>query len=239
MCLLALGEVVRAGAGGRGRDRGGRRDCSLWEHRLVKADDLSRIDAAFFTMNGYVSVIFFVFWAADIFLTMTMPVFEDARLEPIRRKVEAEERLSFDDGVTLYRSPDLLGVGWLANVVRERMSGNKTFFNVNRHINPTDVCVASCRLCAFGKRAKDPKAYTMSLEQVWETWQGTSATSEAVDGVSHRRRAASGADSGLVLPDAAGLETALSPGAPEGVHHGHEIGYLAHRRAKLTPLGKY
>ncbi len=41
----------------------------LWEHRLVKADDLSRIDAAFFTMNGYVSVIFFVFWAADIFLT--------------------------------------------------------------------------------------------------------------------------------------------------------------------------
>jgi 4-hydroxybenzoate polyprenyltransferase len=40
----------------------------LWEHRLVRADDLSRIDAAFFTMNGYVSVIFFVFWAADIFL---------------------------------------------------------------------------------------------------------------------------------------------------------------------------
>ena len=40
----------------------------LWEHRLVKADDLSRIDAAFFTMNGYVSVIFFVFWATDIFL---------------------------------------------------------------------------------------------------------------------------------------------------------------------------
>ena len=38
---------------------------------------------------------------------------------------------------------------------------------MNRHINPTDVCVASCRLCAFGKRAKDPKAYTMSLEEVW------------------------------------------------------------------------
>ncbi len=40
----------------------------VWEHRLVKADDLSRVDAAFFTMNGYVSVIFFVFWASDIFL---------------------------------------------------------------------------------------------------------------------------------------------------------------------------
>jgi len=96
------------------------------------------------------------------------PTFEDARLRPIADKVEAGERLNFDDGVTLYRSPDLLGVGWMANRVRERMHGNVTYFNVNRHINPTDVCVASCRLCAFGKRAKDPKAYTMSLEQVWE-----------------------------------------------------------------------
>jgi aminodeoxyfutalosine synthase len=96
------------------------------------------------------------------------PVFSDARLEPIRRKVEAQERLSFDDGVTLYRSTDLLGLGWLANMVRERLHGNRTYFNVNRHLNPTDVCVASCKLCAFGKRVRDPKAYTMSLEEVWE-----------------------------------------------------------------------
>jgi len=96
------------------------------------------------------------------------PVFNDSRLLAIRDKVGGRERLSFDDGVTLYRSPDLLGVGWMANRVRERLHGDKTFFNVNRHINPTDVCVASCKLCAFGKRVKDPKAYTMSLEQVWE-----------------------------------------------------------------------
>ncbi len=96
------------------------------------------------------------------------PVFLDARLEPIRRKVESQERLSFDDGTTLYRSTDLLGVGWLANAVRERLHGNRTYFNVNRHINPTDVCVASCKLCAFGKRVRDPKAYTMSLDQIWE-----------------------------------------------------------------------
>jgi aminodeoxyfutalosine synthase len=96
------------------------------------------------------------------------PVFSDARLEPIRRKVHAQERLSFDDGLMLYRSSDLLGVGWLANQVRERLHGNRTYFNVNRHINPTDVCVASCKLCAFGKRVRDPKAYTMSLEEVWE-----------------------------------------------------------------------
>ncbi|MBX5496558.1 MAG: aminofutalosine synthase MqnE, partial [Bryobacteraceae bacterium] len=96
-------------------------------------------------------------------------VFEDARLKPILDKVVAGKRLSFEDGLTLYRSPDILAVGYMANLVRERLHGNVTFFNVNRHINPTDVCVASCRLCAFGKKARDPKAYTMSHEQVWET----------------------------------------------------------------------
>src|ERR1700688_3362928 len=96
------------------------------------------------------------------------PVFDDPRLLLIRDKVEGGERLNGDDGLTLYRSPDLLGVGWMANQVRERLHGAKTFFNVNRHINPTDVCVASCKLCAFGKKSKDPKAYTMSLEQVYE-----------------------------------------------------------------------
>ena len=94
-------------------------------------------------------------------------VIDDARLKPILEKVEAGQRLSYDDGVTLYQSPDILTVGYMANLVRERLHGAVTYFNVNRHINPTDVCVASCRLCAFGKHAKDPKAYTMSLEEVW------------------------------------------------------------------------
>src|SRR5438309_3401514 len=89
------------------------------------------------------------------------PEIEDRRLRLIFEKIEAGERLSFDDSVTMYRSFDLLSIGYLANLVRERMHGDITFFNVNRHINPTDVCVASCRLCAFGKRAKDPHAYTM------------------------------------------------------------------------------
>jgi aminodeoxyfutalosine synthase len=97
-----------------------------------------------------------------------MPRVEDARLKHILDKVQAGERLSFEDGVTMYRSSDLLTLGFMANMVRERLHGDVTYFNVNRHINPTDVCVASCRLCAFGKRAKDPHAYTMSLEQVWE-----------------------------------------------------------------------
>ncbi|MBI1790574.1 MAG: aminofutalosine synthase MqnE [Acidobacteria bacterium] len=99
-----------------------------------------------------------------------MPVaIEDRRLKPILEKVEAGVRLSYDDGIALFRTSDLLAAGYMANRVRERRHGDKTYFNVNRHINPTDVCVASCKLCAFGKKAKDPKSYTMSLEQVWET----------------------------------------------------------------------
>jgi aminodeoxyfutalosine synthase len=96
------------------------------------------------------------------------PRFDDSRLTSIAAKVTAGQRLSLEDGVTLYRSPDILGVGYLANLVRERLHGDTTYFNVNRHINPTDVCVASCRLCAFGKRVRDPNAYTMSLEEVWQ-----------------------------------------------------------------------
>jgi aminodeoxyfutalosine synthase len=92
---------------------------------------------------------------------------EDPQLKPILGKVEAGVRLSYEDGLALYRTSDILALGYMANLVRERLHGLTTYFNVNRHINPTDVCVASCRLCAFGKRAKDPKAYTMSLDQVW------------------------------------------------------------------------
>jgi aminodeoxyfutalosine synthase len=92
----------------------------------------------------------------------------DARLKPIAGKVLAGERLSIDDGILLYRSPDLLAVGWLANYVREKRHGNVTYFNVNRHINPTNVCVAHCRLCAFGRDASSPGAYTFALEEIYE-----------------------------------------------------------------------
>src|SRR5213592_1984569 len=95
-------------------------------------------------------------------------VIEDLRLRPILEKVRAGERLSCEDAVTLYRTSDILALGYMANLVRERLHGDVTYFKVNRHINPTDVCVASCRLCAFGKRAKDPNAYSMSMDQVWE-----------------------------------------------------------------------
>ncbi len=94
---------------------------------------------------------------------------DDRALLPIADKVQAGERLSFEDGVTLYRSGDILAVGWLANLVRERLHGDVTYFNVNRHINPTNVCVASCRLCAFGRKKGEAGTYTMALEEAWAT----------------------------------------------------------------------
>ena len=102
----------------------------------------------------------------------------DPRIEAIAEKIFAEERLSFDDGIALYGTGDVLAVGWLANHVRERMHGDITYFNVNRHINPTNVCVAHCRLCAFGRTKGDVAGYTMALEEAWET--AASGYSEAV-----------------------------------------------------------
>jgi aminodeoxyfutalosine synthase len=91
----------------------------------------------------------------------------DQRLAPIAKKVLAGERLSMEDGITLYRTPDLLAVGWLANHVREKLHGNITYYNVNRHINPTNVCVAHCKLCAFGRDPNAPGAYTFALEEIY------------------------------------------------------------------------
>jgi aminodeoxyfutalosine synthase len=99
---------------------------------------------------------------------LAQPNFEDAHLQPIAEKVLAGERLSADEGATLYRTSDLLGLGWIANVVRERRHGDVCYFNINRHINPTNVCVAHCKLCAFGRDPKAPGAYTYALEEIYQ-----------------------------------------------------------------------
>lgn len=89
-------------------------------------------------------------------------------LASIRDKIERGERLSFDDGVFLYDASDLLAVGELANRVRERLHGDACYYNVNTHLNPTNVCVYRCTFCAFRADLKAPKAYTMSDEQILE-----------------------------------------------------------------------
>lgn len=97
--------------------------------------------------------------------------FEDKALNVIEGKVRAGERLSFDDGVLLWETPDLLGVGRLANIVRERMHRDDTFFIHNRHINHTNVCVNICQFCAFGVKKDDPTAYTKSLKEIFDDAQ--------------------------------------------------------------------
>jgi aminodeoxyfutalosine synthase len=92
----------------------------------------------------------------------------DQRLKPIAVKVLANERLTAADGITLYRSPDLLAVGWLANHIREARHGDICYFNVNRHINPTNICVAHCKLCAFGRDPSAPGAYNFALDEIWQ-----------------------------------------------------------------------
>ncbi len=103
---------------------------------------------------------------------------DDRRLEPIAARVLAGQRLSGEDALALYESSDVLAMGWLANQVRERRHGNLAYFNVNRHLNPTNVCVAACRLCAFGRKKDSPGSYTMALEEAWQT--AASGYTEAV-----------------------------------------------------------
>lgn len=96
-----------------------------------------------------------------------MPMEVEAQFRDIRRKVEAGERLSFDDGLLLYdpRVP-LHEVGTLANLVRERKNGNFGYYNINTHLNPTNVCVYRCTFCAFRADLRQPKGYAMTDEQI-------------------------------------------------------------------------
>ena len=89
-----------------------------------------------------------------------------SELARISDKVFSGERLSFEEGVTLYRTSDLHTVGALANWVREKWNGNVGYFNVNRHLNPTNVCVVDCKFCGFARKP-GKGGYTMSLEEAY------------------------------------------------------------------------
>src|SRR5947209_7446572 len=91
---------------------------------------------------------------------------EATRLRAIRAKVEAGQRLSFDDGLALEESNDLFALGEMANLVRERYNGHYGYYNVNTHINPTNVCVYKCDFCAFRADLNDPRAYVMDRDQI-------------------------------------------------------------------------
>ncbi|HLG15445.1 MAG TPA: aminofutalosine synthase MqnE [Blastocatellia bacterium] len=88
-----------------------------------------------------------------------------SELSRLAQKIEDQERLTFEDGLTLFASDDLLAVGGMANKVRERINGNVTYYNVNRHMNYTNVCVSDCAFCSFYRRVRDPEAYDWSVEE--------------------------------------------------------------------------
>ena len=89
----------------------------------------------------------------------------DAKLNEIAAKTEAGARLSFNDGLALYATDDLSALGKLADGMRRRLHGRRTYFNVNRHFNYTNVCYADCKFCGFYRTPRQPDAYTHSVEE--------------------------------------------------------------------------
>jgi len=92
--------------------------------------------------------------------------FMDEALIPVWEKVQAGERLSFEDGVGLLKTNDIAALGRMADHVKREKNGDKVFFVINRHINPTNVCVLSCSFCDYAKKIGDEDAYEMSNEEI-------------------------------------------------------------------------
>ncbi len=89
-------------------------------------------------------------------------------LSEIAEKVDRCERLSKEDAIVLMNSNDLIFVGQLAKKVKERKSEDRAYFNVNRHINLTNICISRCKFCAFSRDIGDPDAYTMTIDNVMD-----------------------------------------------------------------------
>ncbi|HQL49223.1 MAG: Aminodeoxyfutalosine synthase [Acidobacteria bacterium ADurb.Bin340] len=90
----------------------------------------------------------------------------DPALVPLARKVEAGERLTWEDGLTLYRSPDLNGIGAMAHSVRLRLHGRKAYYVVSRRLSYTNICYTHCQFCAFQAKPGDPRAYALSADDI-------------------------------------------------------------------------
>ena len=94
-----------------------------------------------------------------------MNLSHDKNLTEIAGRVEAGERLSFEDGIALYATDDLPALGKLADTVRRRRHGSITYFNVNRHFNPTNICYADCKFCGFYRTPRQADAYTHNVDE--------------------------------------------------------------------------
>src|SRR5437870_8174396 len=94
---------------------------------------------------------------------------QDPALQPIAVKVARNQRLTRDDALELFNSPDLLTLGRLADLANRRTNGNRVSFAANQHINPTNVCVLrnTCVFCSFARMPREAGAYTRSLGEVF------------------------------------------------------------------------
>lgn len=93
----------------------------------------------------------------------------DADLKAIAHKVKNHERISFDEGVTLYEKADLGYLGALANYIREEKHGNKTYFNRNFHVEPTNVCVYTCTFCSYSRLIKQrSEGWEYTLDEIMD-----------------------------------------------------------------------
>jgi aminodeoxyfutalosine synthase len=92
--------------------------------------------------------------------------FRDPALESIWGKVQSGVRLNKEDGLTLFNTDDLLSLGRIADFAARRISGNNVYFVLNVHINPTNICVLSCKFCDFAAKKGDAHAYEMSIEDI-------------------------------------------------------------------------
>ncbi len=99
-------------------------------------------------------------------MTGALDAFRGSTLAPLAEKTLAGERLSFEDGVRLFETRDLLALGRLANLVREGRHGNLAYYNVNRYLNPTNLCWVDCALCAWAKKVNEPGGYEMAIDEV-------------------------------------------------------------------------
>ncbi len=95
-----------------------------------------------------------------------IPYFADKRLEAILRKIESRKRLNFDDGLALYETTDLIGLGYLADLDRRRRHDDKAYWVYNQHLNYTNVCANRCQFCAFARDAGEDGAYTFSIADI-------------------------------------------------------------------------
>jgi aminodeoxyfutalosine synthase len=84
----------------------------------------------------------------------------------IRDKVSAGVRVSEEDALALFRTRDIHAVGEMADLANRRVNGDRVYFIVNRHINPTNICVNRCKFCAFSKGKEEPFAYTMTMDEI-------------------------------------------------------------------------